>query len=762
MFSFVTLATASWLALSGAAFPPAAFPAAARAGIAPPPLIGVVRDSAGAPIAEVHVIIAALNRSTTTNDSGEFTFVGLPPGAHHVTALMIGRTPGHADVDIPEAGPAVHVTIIMGTARSVRLNVVQVTATPTGTDPRDVAQSATEVSGQELARGLTTSVAGTLANEPGIAVRFNGPAAAPVIRGLSGERVLVLQDGQRAGDLAATSPDHAVSVDPLTAQRIEIVRGPASLLYGNNALGGVVNVISNELPSDIPSHVDGYVNSQAESATPGGGLSAGVTAPLSSRTALVVRGGGRWADDLRMGGAGILRNSFQRNATGSAGLARAGDRVSGGVLGRAYLFEYGLPSADDAGLSIRGRRYESVARLETATGFGPLSSARLGGTAQWYSHDEIEPNGDVGTRFDLRTQTVDLLGRTQFGRVSGALGASGLFRQYAATGEEALTPGATSNGIGAFLFQEVPLRRSDDPDARLPRLQGGARYDFYGISSRAGDPKFGPARTLRYGHVSGSLGINLPVTSELTLAASVARAFRAPTVEELFSNGLHAANGTYDVGNPDLEVETNQGADAIVRYTSSRLSAEVSAYASTIVDFIATNIVGDTTILDEESGAASIMPLNRFRQADARMRGLEGRAEFEVRRAFVLGVVGDLVRGVFTDGAPLPFLPPARLGALARYDDGRWAVSTEYRHGFAQNRVPATVVPGDPAGVATAAYDLVNLSAGYSFRARGYISSVLLRADNVLDERYRDAASRIKSFAWNPGRNLSVVYRTMF
>lgn len=756
MFILVTLATASWLALSGAACP------ASRAGGAPPPLIGVVRDSAGAPIAEVRLIIAALNRSTTSNDSGEFTFAGLPPGAHHVTALMIGRTPGHADVQIPEAGPAVHVIIIMGAVRSVRLNTVQVTATPTGTDPRDVAQSASEISGQELARGLTTSIAATLSGEPGVAVRFNGPAAAPVIRGLSGERVLVLQDGQRAGDLAATSPDHAVSVDPLTAQRIEIVRGPASLLYGNNALGGVVNVISNELPSDIPSHVDGYVNTQAESATPGAGVSAGLSAPLSPTAALVVRGGGRWAEDLRVGGPGVLPNSFQRNVSGAAGVVRSGNTASGGVLGRAYGFEYGLPSAGNDGLRIAGRRYESVARLETVTGFGPLSSARIGGTAQWYTHDEIEPNGDVGTRFNLRTQTLDLLGRTQRGRATGALGVSGLFRQYAATGEEALTPAAVSNGLGAFLFQEVPLRRSDDADARVPRLQAGARYDFYGISSRDGDPKFGPVRNLRYNHASGSLGMNLPITATLTVAGSVARAFRAPTVEELFSNGFHAANGTYDVGNPGLDVETNQGADGIVRYTASRITAELSGYATAIANYIAPNIVGDTSLIDEETGDANTIPLNRFRQADARMRGLEGRAEYEVIRGVVVGVMGDVVRGHFTDGSPLPFLPPARLAGQARYDRGKWSATGEYRHGFAQSRVPVSVAPGDPAGVATAAYDLVNVSAGYSFTARGYISSVMLRVDNLMDERYRDAASRIKGFAWNPGRNASLVYRTMF
>lgn len=387
---------------------------------------------------------------------------------------------------------------------------------------------------------------------------------------------------------------------------------------------------------------------------------------------------------------------------------------------------------------------------------------RLAGTAQWYGHDEVEANGEVGTRFDLRTQTFDLLGRTQAGSLTGAVGMSGLFRQYAATGEEALTPGAASNGVGIFVFQEIPVRRVVDAEARVSRLQVGARYDHYGISSRAGDPKFGSARSLRFGNISGSIGINVPLTQALTLAASAARAFRAPTVEELFSNGFHAAVGTYDVGNPALEVETNQGADAILRFVTRRANVELSGYLNQVSDYIAPNIIRDTVLVDPESGDTDIVPLNRFRQDDARLRGVEGRAEYEIIRRVVVGVVGDVVRGDFADGSALPFLPPARLGGLARYDNGTWSLNAEYRHGFEQRRVPAAIVAGDPAAVATEGYDLVNASAGYTFAPAGHVTSILLRVDNLLDERYRDAASRIKHFAYNPGRNLAVVLRTMF
>jgi len=743
------------LAVLAALFSVVAVPALAQV-----PVSGTVRDSSGAALANARVIIAALNRTTSTNDSGRFRFSGVPAGSYHIVSTRLGYAPGHADVQVPTSGSELQVSITMGAVRAVQLSSVQVTATPTGTDIRDVAQSTTEISAEALSRGLAPSVAQTLSREPGVAVRFSGPAAAPVIRGLSGERVLVLQDGERAGDLSATSPDHAVSIDPLSAQRFEIVRGPASLLYGNNALGGVVNVISNDLPTTIPSHVDGYFNGQAESATPGGGGALGVTVPVSSTFAIVGRAQTRSSTDMRMGGGDRLLNSYNQNVSGLGGVGFASGSTTGGLIGRAYRFNYGLPSADNEGARIEGRRYEASGRAESAKPVGPFTSLRGSGTAQWYNHDEVEPSGEIGTAFNLRTQTVDLLGRTKAARVAGAVGVSGLFRQYAATGEEALTPAANSNGGGVFVYQELPLVVRDDPDARVPQFQVGARYDLYSITSETGDPKFGPGRALRFNNLSGSVGFSVPIASAVTVAISGARAFRAPTVEELFSNAFHAANGTYDMGNPNLKVETNQGVDGIVRVYADKLTAQFSAYASRIDNFIAPDIVGDTTV-DTDDGPQTV-PLNRFRQGDATLRGLEGRADLELFRQFVVAVGGDLVRGTFSDDTALPFMPPARLFGSTRYDDGRWAVEGELRHGFAQTRVPLAASADDPSGVATEAYDLVNLGASFTFSAGGRVNSVTLRADNVLDEKYRDATSRIKNFALNAGRSVSLGLRVLF
>jgi iron complex outermembrane receptor protein len=597
-----------------------------------------------------------------------------------------------------------------------------------------------------------------------MSMRFNGPAAtAPIIRGLQGERILVLQDGDRTADLSSAAPDHGVSMDPLTAERIEVVRGPASLLYGNAALGGVVNVISNDIPSSIPTRVDGYVAAQSESATPGVAAAAGVNVPMGQHLSLVLRGGGRTGDDLRQGGGDELPNTFSKNYYGNVGLGFGGDVANGGAVFREYHFNYGLPSAEGERARIEGHRHQVVARSDFTFGAPFVNSLRASATGQWYQHSEIDgETGNVNTSFDLKTQTMDLLARTRAGKVSGAFGASGIFKQYAATGDEALTPAANSNGAGIFVYEDLPLGApGTDPEARVPHLQVGARYDLYHIDAKAGAAKFGPARSLNFNSASGSIGITVPIGAGLSLGASAARSFRAPTVEELFSNAFHAAAGTFDVGNPNLKAETNQGVDGVLRLEMPKVNGQVAAFYNSINNYITPNIVSDT-LVDGEDGSPTTVPLNRFSQADATLRGVEGKLEVQVAPHVVVGGMGDMTRGSLKSGEPLPFMPAARLGGLARWDNGLLSADGEFRHAFAQDRVPASVTDGDPSAIATDSYNLLNLSVGLNLPSAGRQNTLTLRVDNLFDEKYADATSRLKSFAFNPGRNFSLVYKVLF
>jgi iron complex outermembrane receptor protein len=711
---------------------------------------GTVKDGTGKPLPNVQVLVAELGRVTATGNDGRFVLSGVVGGSYHITASLIGYRPTHADVTVSDGDAVVVLTLIQS---PLRLSSVVISATVTSGDASQQTQAATELSGKALNRSLGASIAQTLATEPGMAMRFNGPAAnAPIIRGLQGDRILVLQDGERTGDLSSAAPDHSVSIDPLAAQRMEVVRGPSSLLYGNNALGGVVNVISNDIPSSVPSHVVGAWSSQGESATPGGATYLTLTAPLGSSVALTVRGGVRSAGDQKVGGGGTLVETQSRSWNGTVGLGFTGARVNGGIVVRNYDFNYGLPTepgSPDVGTHIAGNRLGVSGKLQFA-GNDAFPGVTIDGTTQQYKHDELSPEGSVNTSFNLKTQTLNAAAKTAFGRVRGSIGVQGLFKQYASTGDEALTPAANTVSGGAYLYQEIPLRDGNS-DARVPRLQIGGRYDSYRIESTTGAAKFGLGKTIDISSASGSVGLSLPLSDAVTLSVSAARAFRAPTVEELFSNAFHSAAGTYDRGNPNLKAETNAGFDGILRVQSGGFSGSVSGYYNRINNYVAPSILKDTII----DGAK--VPLNNFTQGDATLYGVEGSLETVIAPHLVGGLMGDLVHGAFAGGGPLPFIPPARVGASLRWDDGKWSLGGDTRHAFNQARVS-----GGEVDIPTAAYTVIDLNAGYQIILNGLVHSVTLRLDNITDSKYYDASSRIKSFAPNPGRNIAMVYKVLF
>jgi iron complex outermembrane receptor protein len=715
----------------------------------PPALLGTVQDSAGRPLPAVQVVVRQLNRGTVTDAQGRFRLL-LPRGEYHLEAILIGYAPGHAEVVVDPSRGDVPIRITLRQS-AVQLPGVEVTASATATEPLAVPQATTQVSGKLLERNISSTLATTIQSQPGLSVRYAGPAtAAPVIRGFSGERVLILQNGQRTGDLSGQSSDHSVSIDPLAATRIEVIRGPASLLYGSSALGGVVNVISNAIASSVPTRPAGYVAVQGETVNPGGAITGSVTLPAGTRWALSGRAGGRRTNDQRVGGGDVLENTYFRNYYGTASLGYVTAHYDVGGAYEGYAFNYGLPAPpgdEETGIHIEGRRHQVQGRSDWFFPQRMISSVNVEGTAQWYAHDEIEASGEIGTVFNLRTQTGQIAARTEAGRVSGTVGASMLLKQYEAAGEEALTPPVNSSSGGVFLFQELAVAGDGE---RAVMLQFGGRLDLYRISSRPADARFGPARSRDFTSFSGSLGLNVPIGGAASLGISVARAFRAPAVEELFANGFHAALNSFDIGNPELRAETNTGLDGVVRVQSGSVSGQLAGYVNRVTSYITPNIVGDT-VTDE----GEVVPLNIYTQADATIRGIEGQLEGEVTRNVVLGVMGDWLRGDFRDGGDLPFMPAARLGGSARWDNGRLSAGAEYRHAFRQDNVAANETVAE-------AYDLLNISAGANVISGGRVHSITVRADNVLDQAYREATSRIKDFALNPGINFSVVYRVQF
>jgi iron complex outermembrane recepter protein len=710
---------------------------------------GTVRCDEGHPLAGAQVVVVATGRATVADLEGRFELRGLAPGVHSLEATMVGHAPARRRV-VVEPGVAPAPTEIVLTPTPLSLPGVQVTATPGGRDALGVAQATVEVAGQALERNLGMSLAQTLAFQPGMAVRYNGPGVAlPILRGLTGDRILILQDGQRTADLSG-SDDHALTLDPLAAQRIEVVRGPASLLYGSNALGGVVNVVSADIPFMMPTRPQLSATLQSESAFPGAAASVRSLVPLGERWALTLRGSGRSAGDARIGGDPVLgkrlANTAHRAHVGAVGLGYLGERVTGGVTFQRYGFQHGLPMppGEDEELVLRGAKYQASGRADVALGSELFSFLRVQGMATAYAHEELE-DGVLEMALALRTQSLDALVRQNaVGRVTeGAWGVSGLFRQYAATGEDQLTAPADSRAMGIFTFQEVALAEDG------PRLQLGARADRYRIASKD-DPRFGAAVERSFTALSGSVGLNVPVGDGASASLSLARSFRAPTVEELFSNAYHMGTASYELGDPTLRPEFANGLDAVLRIHRPRLSLDLSAYGTLIQDFVGFEVRGDTTI------AGSTWPVMAYVQDGARFVGAEGQVHWVLGRHFVLGASADVVRARSEDGTPVAFMPPARLGASLRRDDGLFSFGAGVRHALRQDRV------GLADELATDAYTLFDLDVGLRRVRAGRVHALVIRGENLADVLYRDATSRIKEFAPNPGRNLSVFYRVSF
>ena len=721
--------------------------AGAQAGSAPS-LAGVVVDAEGRPLSRATVTIPRISRSARSDDAGRFAFSGIRAGTYRVQASLIGYAPAVQEVAVGPAAAAVRFQL---QATPLSLEEIQVTATPGAADARAVAQATSQLSGKALERSLAGTVAQTLASQPGVRVRYNGPAAAvPIMRGLSGDRILILQDGQRSSDLAGSAVDHAVPIDPLAAQRIAVVRGPATLLYGNNALGGVVNVISGDIPTSVPGRLEGVAAAQTESALPGGGGSLRLSAPLGERWGVTLRAGVRSSGDVRIGDdptlGSRLGNTDARNWNGSLGVGYVGPRVASGGSLRAYRFAYGLPvPPGSTPVRLRGSRYEGSFRGQAELASGRFPSLRAEATAQDYDHDELDDAGAVQMSFALRTQTVNLLLRQgALGPFTeGAWGVSGLVKRYASTGPAALTPAADSRGWGVFGMQELALGGGG------AALQLGARLDHYGIRSHD-SPKFGAGVGRDFRAVSGSAGVRVPLSGAVSIGGSVARSFRAPTVEELFSGALHAGTGSVEYGTPTLRAERGTSIEGVLRVSDRRWNGQLVAYRNRIGHYVHLLAQPDTVV------GGHPVSVYRYGQTDAVLQGVEAALEWAARADLALGVSGDLLHARQADGTPLSFMPPPRVGGFARWDNGTWSLGGEMHHELRQERV------GSAQESVTPAHTVMRLDAGLRFHRGGLVHSVTLRADNLANELHREATSRIKEFAPNPGRNLALVYRVLF
>ena len=693
-----------------------------------------------------------------------------------------------------------------GPARNEPVQSVEVVVTaPVRTTERDVLQGISVLSGEELHRDLRPTIGETLARLPGVSATSFGPSASrPILRGFQGERVRVLTDGIGAIDVSNTSVDHAVVIDPLLAERVEVLRGPSALLFGSSAVGGVVNVIDKRIPNKVPEK--GYsVDAIANYGSAANERSGGAAADVEIASGFVLHADGSYlkAGDLRTGGyilspaaraaalsqvglpqtpapgedpidfaataalKGKLPNTAAETWTAGVGASYINDRGMLGVSYSHYDSLYGVPiryatevgqGQEEPRLDIKQDRVDLKAEVNTGGGF--LDRIRLRAGHATYRHFELAPDGAVGTAFyNQGTEARMELVQANRGGWQGASGVQYFNRNFNVEGDEAFLPRNETEQLGLFTLQQF--------DAGAFKLEGGARYETTQLAAK---PVFTDLRFFNgkrdFNAFSASLGGSYALSDAVRFGLNLSRTSRAPSAEELFANGPHAGTQAYELGNPDFRLEKSWGLEGTVHVHGDGFSFDGSAYYNWFSNYIFENQVapGACQAAAAPSGRDVDLPCFQYAQADARYFGFEADASLRLATVGTYRInadfVGDYVRATVKSsngivGGPVPRIPPLRLlGGLEAQGDlltGR----VEVEHVFEQDRIAAFETP-------TSDYTLVNASLSLKPFGRESKTTLLLAANNLLDVTARRHSSVLKDFAPLAGRDLRATLRIGF
>lgn len=635
----------------------------------------------------------------------------------------------------------------------------------------------TVVSGETLTRELRPTIGETLARQPGVSATSFGPnASRPILRGFQGDRVRVLTDGIGSFDASTASADHAVVINPLTAQRIEVLRGPSALLFGSSAIGGVVNVVDGRIPRRIPDeaiHLDaiGTYGSAANERS----IGAAAETAIGGRFVVHVDGSYSKTGDLETGGhilspalraqaaasadpdiaaladlKGKLPNSAARTWDVAGGVALITDTGNFGVSVARYDSLYGVPvryalepgeEAEAVRLDVKQTRYDFRGEVETGGGF--LDTIKLRGGYADYQHSELEEDGAVGTTFYNRgwEGRVELVQRER-GGWRGAIGAQGLIRDFNVIGEEKFLPKNETQQYGLFTLQEF--------DLGAVKVEAGGRYERSILRADADADLGTVAATRTFDAFSGSLGAGVDLAEGWRIGLSGSRSERAPSAEELFANGPHAGTQAFEIGNPDFAKEKSWGLEATLRGRAAGYTLAASAYYSWFDDYI----------YERETGAvADGLPVFQYSQADARHYGFEVEGTATLAHiggtTIVADALADYTRVRIVGIGPAPRIPPLRLlgGLEAQAERVTGRVEVEWADD--QDRVTTFETP-------TEGYTLVNASLAFKPFGAANPTSITLSANNIFDVVARRHASVLKDYAPLAGRDFRVTTRISF
>jgi len=660
-----------------------------------------------------------------------------------------------------------------------KLDDVYITSTGIKQYTSESAKPVTVLSGEELQTKMGTTIGDTLKNELGITSQSFGPGVGtPVIRGQSGPRVRVLQNSVGNNDVSSLSPDHANGVNPISAERIEVLRGPSTLLYGNGAIGGIVNVIDNRIPEQVPNkllggataqrydsasdltssalkldggkdkfafHLDGFYNDQKNTHIGGQQIdesAARATDPTLEGTPVLNNPNG------------VIPNSNARSRGGSAGASVIGDIGLVGAAINSLENNYGIPPNGTGGDPVRVQmnqtKYDFKGQLNKPFALAKELRLKFGYTD--YKHVELD-NGEVATTFLNKTYESRLeLEHQPLGIVKGVMGFQSVNSDFSALGAEALVPQSKIDSYGLFAVESFKIK---DITYEL-----GLRGEWQGISPET------TYSSVSYVPLSGSVSALWDITKQHQLSLGVTQSQRAPQIQELFSNGVHEATMSYEKGDANLQKEISYNLDLGYKFNTTWMTSELNLFNNWVNDYIYQQ--QDYQVFNENleafqlicSDPGACVPVLQSAQANAVFRGFETKTLFTIMQnhygAVDLTLFGDYTRGTFEQGGNVPRMPPLRYGFELSYEKNDITTQARLTRGEAQNDAGENQsnTPG---------YLLLNLGTQYQL-ATFHQSEVQLFAagKNMLNENIRNSTSYLRNFAPDPGRSAEIGIRVSY
>lgn len=654
-----------------------------------------------------------------------------------------------------------------------RLEALVVTASPLDRTLFQLVQPARVLSEKELMFKISPSLGETLAGEPGVSATGFGPGASrPIIRGLGDDRLRVLQNGTSVLDVSNVSPDHAVGTDPLSIRSVEVVRGPATLLYGPNTVGGVVNVIDDRIPEERISGIHGAFDARYGSADSLGSLAGAVNFGVGP-FAFHLDAFSRETDDLKIPGyarssrlrsedpqtdepRGTLPNSFTESDGAAAGGSYIWEKGFAGISYSGIDSFYGTVAEEDVTIDLRQRRwdlrgafYEPAARIKEI-------NYKFGYTD--YEHTELE-GSEVGTRFaiDGFNARSEIL-HEKLGGFEGAVGVEIQRNEFSALGDEAFLPTVENQVNSLVLFEEMAL----DPFT----LQFGGRYDYQSNETRS-SANFGPAIDRDFNAFSTSVGLVYNPVEDYALALSLGYSQRPPNYVELFANGPHVATGTFEIGDPDLETEDSFALDLSVRKKAGRVTGSISGFYYRFHNFIANQASGLT---DPEDG----FPIYNYGAIGANFYGGEIETTIHLiepvsaasdtkspepppaQQRLDLILLADYVHAEDRDtGRALPRIPPFRATLALDYQIDKLGARLDAQWSARQNRTADDERPTD-------SYVLLNAGLDYTLSTGAVTTTFFIKGVNLLNQDARLSTSYLKEIAPLSARGVVVGLRSEF